>query len=210
MTAPLPAYDAGPELGLIDRTHIGQAELDLLDEVIAYLEGTEEESWWPGPTYRSPCGTQHCALSHVEARWDMETMGEFESTWSNSYVIGSVNDGGNRYYRQATPKARCLAYLHALRRGDEPDMTTSMEASSRHSLLGDATRQPLDTAAAQARATQLSHPVTAHQPVAEAIAHWSANEPARALTATRAAGISDEHAFEILYTAIRASHRAAA
>jgi hypothetical protein len=98
-----------------------------LAEVIAHLETTDPDTWWPGPTYRSPDGTQHCALSHIETRWGMDVMDWFEDRWSTSYVIGAVNDGTHPGYPQAHPKDRCLAYVRALADGSELSTPDSME-----------------------------------------------------------------------------------
>lgn len=112
--APLPAY-LDPE------------KLRFLDEVVALLSATDLDSWWAGPTYRSPCGTKHCCLAHIEAAWGIEAMERFESDWSSSYVIGAaVNDRASERYPQAHPKDRVLAYLQALRSGAEEDINTSM------------------------------------------------------------------------------------
>ncbi|XKH58315.1 hypothetical protein LG293_16960 (plasmid) [Citricoccus nitrophenolicus] len=209
--ASLPAYDAGAELGFIDRSHLGEPEFALLNDAIHYLDSTEESTWWAGPTYRSPCGTQHCALSHVAKHWDMETMEIFESIWATSYTLGAANDGTHRDYPQPTAKTRSLAFLADLQSGLRCDVNTSMERDSRASILYDATRVTLDVHKALSRATQLGHPTAVTAPLLEAaIGHWSAAEPARALAATRSAGISDDHAFQILYSALREARNAAA
>lgn len=106
--------------------HIEPGHIEQLDQAIAYLETTDPGSWWGGPTYRSPDGTQHCALSHIAEHLGMEGMETFENVWSTSYVIGAVNDGKHPEYQQATPKERCLAYLNRLRNGAEKDVMTSM------------------------------------------------------------------------------------
>lgn len=98
-----------------------------LSDVIAYLDSTDPESWWPGPTYRSPDGTRHCALSHIEVQYGMPVMEWFESRWSTSYMIGSVNDGNDKGYQQESPKERCMAYLRALADGSELSTEEVME-----------------------------------------------------------------------------------
>lgn len=202
----LPAFDAGPELGLISRSHVDDRAIGMLSEVIDHLQDTDENSWWAGPTYRSPCGDRHCALSHIEARWGVEAMELFECVWSTSYVIGSVNDGGNPDYPQPTAKARSLAYLDALRRGDELDNGTSMERDSRYFLSNDAAGAPLDLPAAMEKAAQLGcrqeRTATA---IGGALEQWSAGNPSGAQERTRGVGLSDDQAFEIMYAALRAS-----
>lgn len=123
-----------PQVLASRREIVNDVEMPSLDEAIAYLETTPEESWWAGPTYRSPDDTQHCALAHVENRWSPETMAWFEGRWSTSYVIGAVNDGQHPGYQQRTVKERCLAYLYALRDGREEDTITSMDRHFRASL----------------------------------------------------------------------------
>lgn len=108
-----------------------QPSLDRLDRAIALLEGTDPDTWWAGPTYRSPCGRYHCALAHLEVAWGMSEMEAFESEWSNSYVLGLINDGRNPKYPQPTPKERSLAYLYALRRGEEDSILEGMDRDFR-------------------------------------------------------------------------------
>ena len=98
-----------------------------LADVIAYLTSTNPGTWWSGPTYRSPDGTQHCALSHVADRYGMDAMHMFEETYSTSYMIGAVNDGNHPRYQQSHPKDRCLAYLTAMVNGDEETTQQSMD-----------------------------------------------------------------------------------
>lgn len=110
-----------------------------LVEVIAYLDGTDPNTWWAGPTFRSPCGTRHCVLSHVEARWGMTAFDEFESTYATSYRIGSfVNDKPTDAYPQTHPKDRVLAFLRAMLVGDEMTTMESMEAEYEAYLAAEA------------------------------------------------------------------------
>lgn len=107
--------------------------LRLLDQVEAVLVATDRDSWWEGPTFRSPCQTKHCALSHVADQLGMEVMEMFESAWSTSYVIGAmVNDKPSSRYPQQHPKDRVLAFLVNLRSGVELDTQTSMEIEASH------------------------------------------------------------------------------
>lgn len=102
--------------------------LALLDRVEAMLRETDRDSWWEGPTFRSPCGTKHCVLSHIAEQFGMDVMDEFESTWSTSYVIGAaVNDRPSDRYPQKHPKDRVLAFLANLRSGVEVDTQSSMD-----------------------------------------------------------------------------------
>lgn len=101
----------------------------LLDRVIRVCESSDPDSWWEGPTFRSPCGTKHCVLSHVAEQLGMDVMEQFECTWSTSYVIGgAVNDKATDKYPQSHPKGRVLAYLHNLRTGKELSVIESMDA----------------------------------------------------------------------------------
>lgn len=111
--------------------YIDTGDLDLLARVIAMVESTDPESWWPGPTFRSPDGTQHCVLAHIEDQMGMTAMEQFEETWSNSYVIGLINDGEKPGYQQATPKERCMAYLENLSRGVELSILEEMDLQYR-------------------------------------------------------------------------------
>lgn len=102
--------------------------LQLLDRVESVVRETSRDAWWEGPTFRSPCGTKHCVLSHVADRLGMDVMEEFESVWSTSYVIGGkVNDRPSDLYPQDHPKDRVLAFLANLRSGVELDTQTSMD-----------------------------------------------------------------------------------
>lgn len=103
--------------------------MDLLDRVEAMLRETSPESWWEGPTFRSPCGTKHCVLSHIAEQFGMEVMEEFENAWSTSYVIGAaVNDKPSEKYPQSHPKDRVLAYIANLRSGVELDTWSGIDA----------------------------------------------------------------------------------
>lgn len=101
----------------------------LLNRVETMLQATTPDSWWEGPTFRSPCGTKHCALSHIAEQFGMDAMDEFENTWSTSYVIGAtVNDHPSERYPQAHPKDRVLAYIANLRSGVELDTWSGIDA----------------------------------------------------------------------------------
>ncbi|OZE35670.1 MULTISPECIES: hypothetical protein [unclassified Rhodococcus (in: high G+C Gram-positive bacteria)] len=102
--------------------------MKLLADVTELVRATDPDSWWEGPTFRSPCQTKHCVLSHVADVLGMDAMDQFESTWSSSYVIGAgVNDKPTEKYPQSHPKDRVLAFLENLRTGAEEDVVTGMD-----------------------------------------------------------------------------------
>lgn len=109
-----------------DRTSAGQF-LPGLADIITELDQTELSSWWPGPTYRSPDGQQHCVLAHVESVWGPAAMDEFEEHYSTIFRIGQINDGPTAEYPQDHPKDRVLAFLHAMDQGAEMTTTESMD-----------------------------------------------------------------------------------
>jgi hypothetical protein len=105
-----------------------EVTLPPLPEIITWLESTPDDSWWEGPTFRSPCGTKHCVLSHIHRRWGGNGMDEFEERYSTSYMIGlRVNDGPSEAYPQGHPKDRALAYLRAMEAGRELTTHQSMD-----------------------------------------------------------------------------------
>lgn len=107
--------------------------LALLDEVCDYLDATDRDSWWEGPTFRSPCGTKHCVLSHVFEQMGERGFENFEYHWSTSYVIGArVNDTASPDYPQSHPKDRVMAYLNDLRQGFTLDTESSIEIQYLH------------------------------------------------------------------------------
>lgn len=110
---------------------VTEGDLLLLAHVIGLLERTNPDTWWAGPTYRSPDGTRHCALAHVETAWGIATMERFEDRWATSNVLGAVNDGNDDGYPQDTAKERCLAYLSDLWIGEKPSTQESMEMQYR-------------------------------------------------------------------------------
>ncbi len=102
-------------------------ELFGIDQIIAYMEKTEENSW-NLDTVRSKDG-KNCFFGHLfdmgggdldhggSHLWDI-----FEECWATTYMIYPVNDGENPKYQQPTAKQRIIAYLKDLRDGKE--MTT--------------------------------------------------------------------------------------
>lgn len=117
------------------RHDIPHGPLPSLDDLIAVLEPTDPDTWWAGPTFRSPDQTQHCVLSHIFEMYGPDAMQLFEEGWSTQFCIGGVNDGTDPRYTQPTAKERSLAYLRALRDGHEMTTAESMEAHVR--LRGD-------------------------------------------------------------------------
>lgn len=99
-----------------------------LPQIITTLESTDPAHWWPGPTYRSPDGTQHCILSWMDHLYGPGALDEFEEKYSTVYHIGPINDGTSGTYTQGHPKDRVLAFLHALQEGSELTTHQSMDA----------------------------------------------------------------------------------
>lgn len=117
----------------------------LLERVTRLIAQTSRDDWWEGPTFRSPCGTKHCVLSHVAEAFGTQVMEEFEATWSSSYVIGfRVNDKPTARYPQRHPKDRVMAYLHNLATGEEPDLHESMWRDYQHSEKLEAANNRID------------------------------------------------------------------
>lgn len=109
-------------------SHADASSLAFLDGVIGVVRRTEKDSWWAGPTFRSPCGTRHCALSHVYEEMGEPAFDRFESEWPTSYVIGAqVNDRPSESYPQEHPRDRILAYLDDLREGRALDTQSYLE-----------------------------------------------------------------------------------
>lgn len=107
--------------------------LAFLDTVIALIDATDRDAWWEGPTFRSPCQTKHCVLSHVADQLGMDAMDRFQNEWSTSYVIGAaINDKPSVRYPQPHPKDRVAAYLRNLRNGTEMDVQVSTYETFMH------------------------------------------------------------------------------
>lgn len=92
-----------------------------LRSFIAYLETTEDSEWVLNKV-RTKGNTQNCIFGHlvnwfygkdyqgsISLAWDV-----FEEMWSTTFYLYDVNDGMNKNYTQAMPKARCVAYLKDL------------------------------------------------------------------------------------------------
>lgn len=88
-----------------------------IDEIIAYMEKTQEDSWCT-KVVRS--WKSNCFFGHLHAmckddweatfNWDM-----FEEQWATTYMIYPVNDWEHPEYQQETPKQRVIAYLQNLK-----------------------------------------------------------------------------------------------
>lgn len=119
------------------------------DDIVDAMASTPSDQWQVD-TVRAPDGSSNCFFGHLftlgertaaaaprltiaphgkltptevvaNALWEW-----FESCWSTTYVIYPVNDGRDPRYPQPTPKARVLAYLEALRSGEELRTQESM------------------------------------------------------------------------------------
>jgi hypothetical protein len=123
--------------GLTDTT-FPEDDTDILPplaDIIDYLAATDPDTWWEGPTFRSPCGTRHCVLSHVAEKWGPSAWSEFEALYSTSYAIGAtVNDRPTEAYPQPHPRERVVAYLQAMLAGHEQTTSESMEADYQYWL----------------------------------------------------------------------------
>lgn len=116
----------------IDASEWAIDQLKSLDTVIAFMEGTAEESWRTD-TVRSADGSTNCFFGHLFNMGGNDERGSalwnwFEEAWSTTYRIYPINDGDNPDYPQSTPKQRVLAYLRALADGTELNTTDSMDA----------------------------------------------------------------------------------
>lgn len=101
-----------------------------LDELLVYLENTSDESWLVDKC-RSKDHQQHCVISHIfnfGGGDELDSKGNtkggyavamFEEVYATTFMIYPVNDGKDPRYQQSTPKARCIAYIQALRDGKE-------------------------------------------------------------------------------------------
>lgn len=116
-----------------------------LDTIIAMVENSDDRTWGVD-VVRSADGKQNCFFGHLfnMGANDAESnllWNWFEQNWSSTYVIYPVNDGSNPAYPEAAPRLRVLAYLRALRNGDELTTTESMSAEYRQSLLREPDQQ---------------------------------------------------------------------
>lgn len=106
--------------------------LETLDDVIAYIESVDEDSWQVDRV-RSADGTKNCFFGHLfnmgaddahgSALWNI-----FEDRWATTFMIYPINDGTEPSYQQETPKQRILAYLRQLAAGEELTTCELLEA----------------------------------------------------------------------------------
>ena len=87
-----------------------------LDEIIAYLETTVEESWCLDVVKK---GDKNCLFGHLFELGGSDLYHMFEEFYATTYMVFPVNDGTHEDYRQETPKQRCIAYLKDLRDGKQ-------------------------------------------------------------------------------------------
>ena len=91
-----------------------------LDQIIAYMEGTSEESWCTD-VVKTKDGS-NCFYGHLFDFGEGDEGGSrlmdlFEETYATVFMLYPVNDGQDPKYPQATAKQRVLAYLCDLRDG---------------------------------------------------------------------------------------------
>lgn len=125
-----------------------------LDDIIAMVEVSSEDAWQVD-VVRSADGTRNCFFGHLHAygmhlaahltddilpdylrhtgatapEWVATQLWDwFENEWASTYAIYPVNDGTNPRYPQPTPRTRVLAYLHALRSGEQMTTFQQMDA----------------------------------------------------------------------------------
>lgn len=98
-----------------------------LSRFIKYLEKTTDDQWQIDKV-GEPEMKKWCVMGHLFCwargpKEDEERANRlwnyFESVIATTYMIYPVNDGQNTYYKQKTPKARCIAYLNNLKNGKE-------------------------------------------------------------------------------------------
>lgn len=109
-----------------------------IQDVIDYMESTDENSW-NLDTVRSKDGSRNCFFGHLfdmgeDEREANEIWDWFESEWATTYRIYPINDGEDPKYQQATPKARVVAYLLALRDGLEKTTMEQMKEDYQYFL----------------------------------------------------------------------------
>ncbi|MFE6967172.1 hypothetical protein ACFVAJ_18810 [Agromyces sp. NPDC057679] len=102
-----------------------------IDDVIDYMEATDAESWCVD-VVRTEDGAGNCFFGHLfgmgRDQQESNLLWEwFEECWSTTYAVYPVNDGKNPEYQQPNPRDRVVAYLRALRDGDELTTPESME-----------------------------------------------------------------------------------
>ena len=103
-----------------------------IDEIIQYMEDTDEKEWctWVVRRWDSNCFFWHLHKmckndDEASFNWDM-----FEEQWATTYMVYPVNDWENPKYQQATPKQRVIAYLKNLKEWKEDTTYQLMEKYS--------------------------------------------------------------------------------
>ena len=104
-----------------------------LRKLIKRLKNTREDQWCVD-IVRTKDDKANCLFGHLFAiykdnkranyLWDW-----FENCISTDFMIYPINDGKNKDYQQATPKARCLAYLDDILHDKKLTTAESMERS---------------------------------------------------------------------------------
>lgn len=169
--------------------------LAFLDTVIALIDATDRDAWWEGPTFRSPCQTKHCVLSHVAEQLGMAAMDRFQNEWSTSYVIGAqINDKPSEQYPQAHPKDRVAAYLQNLRNGTEKDVQVSTYETFMHHEQQDAFAAAIHAAVCEASPEECAEENGACQKGARAVQNMlTASQPLDEKRGTIINGLIDCH-----------------
>lgn len=102
----------------------GTQEFDL-DNIIAYLENTTEESWCTDVVKTND--GKNCLLGHLFDFGGNRVMDIFEECVATTYMFYSVNDGTHPKYKQESPKQRILAYIKDIKSGVQPSTQKLME-----------------------------------------------------------------------------------
>ena len=111
-----------------------------IQDIIDYMEATDEKSWAVGVVRREWPGAQtNCFFGHLfnmesDEHAANELWGIFEEGYATTFMIYPVNDGEHPKYQQSTPKQRVIAYLKDLRDGKEMTTHEHMENDYKHSL----------------------------------------------------------------------------
>lgn len=124
-------------------------DLRCLDWLIAQLELTDPDSWQTEVVRRtSATGVEtNCFFGHVynigggdtPAPDGRNSTGSWlwnwvEERWATTFRVYPINDGRDPSYPQATAKDRMIAFLRALRAGEELSTAESMEADYQYFL----------------------------------------------------------------------------
>lgn len=117
-----------------------------IQPIIDHIVATDTAAWQMG-VVRSLDGNRNCFFGHLwqwaklntppgasSDLWASAVWEAFEERWCTTYRIYPVNDGQNPGYQQTEPRDRVVAFLEALRDGQEPATRESMEADLRSHL----------------------------------------------------------------------------